>query len=485
MAVRAEGGKDGGVAEGGGLDDGEELVVGEGGEEAAGVVGGELGGGGEEVGLLAVAVVVVPGGLRKEGLEFVRMRKRYEKLQWTNETGCQSVQSLEVSVNAVKDYHQFSDVKAGAGITEVHFLPFNPVDKRTAITYIDSNGNWHRASKGAPEQIIELCQVQTDIKRKAHDIIDKFADRGLRSLAVAQQTVPEKTKESARGPWVFVGLLPLFDPPRHDSAETIRQALKLGVNVKMITGDQLAIAKETGRRLGMGTNMYPSSTLLGQTRDETTANLPVEELIEMADGFAGVFPEAGGVVINAGGNPPRGGSNTSDHGMTPDLNRHVEYDFMESVIFSENLLSSGRSSNQSPFFSPRTSICQIPTQSDLPSNISSNGGDLLVFGLEIPNPKPLTNDRFPSSDVSPIPATSISSDFQKLNRAAFPTGNYNSTPSCYEAKDVVTDAGGNPLDFSKGRYVDLDTGMFVTNPKLMPMLLKAVRESLDEKASSL
>ncbi|KAG5560694.1 hypothetical protein RHGRI_003880 [Rhododendron griersonianum] len=148
--------------------------------------------------------------------------------------------------------------QARAGITEVHFLPFNPVDKRTAITYIDSNGNWHSASKGAPEQIIELCQVQTDIKRKAHDIIDKFADRGLRSLAVAQQTVPEKTKESAGGPWVFVGLLPLFDPPRHDSAETIRQALKLGVNVKMITGDQLAIAKEIGRRLGMGTNMKSS-----------------------------------------------------------------------------------------------------------------------------------------------------------------------------------------------------------------------------------
>ncbi|GFZ11868.1 H[+]-ATPase 9 [Actinidia rufa] len=181
--------------------------------------------------------------------------------------------------------------EARAGITEVHFLPFNPVDKRTAITYIDSNGNWHRVSKGAPEQIIELCKVRDDVKKKAHDIIDKFAERGLRSLAVGQQTVPVKSKESAGGPWVFVGLLPLFDPPRHDSAETIRRALNLGVNVKMITGDQLAIGKETGRRLGMGTNMYPSSTLLGQTKDETTANLPVEELIEKADGFAGVFPE--------------------------------------------------------------------------------------------------------------------------------------------------------------------------------------------------
>ncbi|WCJ40418.1 Plasma membrane ATPase [Euphorbia peplus] len=181
--------------------------------------------------------------------------------------------------------------EARAGITEVHFLPFNPVDKRTAITYIDSEGDWHRVSKGAPEQIIELCNVREDIKKKAHDIIDKFADRGLRSLAVGRQTVPEKTKESPGGPWEFVGLLPLFDPPRHDSAETITRALNLGVNVKMITGDQLAIGKETGRRLGMGTNMYPSSALLGQTKDESIASLPVDELIEKADGFAGVFPE--------------------------------------------------------------------------------------------------------------------------------------------------------------------------------------------------
>lgn len=104
------------------------------------------------------------------------------------------------------------------------------------------------------------------------------------------QTVPEKTKESAGGPWQFVGLLPLFDPPRHDSAETIRRALNLGVNVKMITGDQLAIGKETGRRLGMGTNMYPSSTLLGEHKDESVTAIPVDELIEKADGFAGVFP---------------------------------------------------------------------------------------------------------------------------------------------------------------------------------------------------
>uniref|UniRef100_M4E5P7 Plasma membrane ATPase n=1 Tax=Brassica campestris TaxID=3711 RepID=M4E5P7_BRACM len=185
-----------------------------------------------------------------------------------------------------------SDPKeARAGIREVHFLPFNPTDKRTALTYIDSSGNWHRVSKGAPEQILELCKASNDLSKRVLDIIEKYAERGLRSLAVSRQTVPEKTKESLGSRWEFVGLLPLFDPPRHDSAETIRRALHLGVNVKMITGDQLAIGKETGRRLGMGTNMYPSSALLGNHKDPALANIPVEDLIEQADGFAGVFPE--------------------------------------------------------------------------------------------------------------------------------------------------------------------------------------------------
>ncbi|KAK3128537.1 hypothetical protein QOZ80_6BG0463170 [Eleusine coracana subsp. coracana] len=180
--------------------------------------------------------------------------------------------------------------EARAGITEVHFLPFNPVEKRTAITYVDGNGDWHRVSKGAPEQIIELCNMGAENEKKVHALIDGYADRGLRSLGVSYQQVPEKNKDGAGDPWQFIGLLPLFDPPRHDSAETIRRALHLGVNVKMITGDQLAIGKETGRRLGMGTNMYPSTTLLGD-KGSTVNGMPIDELIEKADGFAGVFPE--------------------------------------------------------------------------------------------------------------------------------------------------------------------------------------------------
>jgi H+-transporting ATPase len=78
--------------------------------------------------------------------------------------------------------------EAREGIKEVHFLPFNPVDKRTALTYIDlADNSWHRVSKGAPEQIMTLCKCKEDVVDKVHVIIDKYAERGLRSLAVARQ----------------------------------------------------------------------------------------------------------------------------------------------------------------------------------------------------------------------------------------------------------------------------------------------------------
>lgn len=68
-------------------------------------------------------------------------------------------------------------------------------------------------------------------------------------------------------------------------------------NENLSLGDQLAIAKETGRRLGMGTNMYPSSSLLGEGKDDAVGGLPIDELIEKADGFAGVFPGMSPVIF--------------------------------------------------------------------------------------------------------------------------------------------------------------------------------------------
>ncbi|KAL5077978.1 hypothetical protein RYX36_016962 [Vicia faba] len=135
--------------------------------------------------------------------------------------------AIDVSIIGMLADHK----EATTGITEVHFLPFNTNDKINALTYIDNkDGSWHRARKGAPDQVTFLCNMREDAQKKIHPMIEKFIERGLGSLGVARQEVPEKTKEIAGAPWQFVGLLSVFDPPRHDSAETIRQALNFSVN---------------------------------------------------------------------------------------------------------------------------------------------------------------------------------------------------------------------------------------------------------------
>ncbi|KAF9328481.1 plasma membrane H+-ATPase, partial [Linnemannia elongata] len=104
--------------------------------------------------------------------------------------------------------------------------------------------------------------------------------------------VPEGLKDSPGTGFTLIGLLPIYDPPRHDTKETIDRAQALGVKVKMITGDQLAIAKETGRRLKLGDHMFNASVLRdGPPADENVKSNTIDELVLEADGFAGVYPE--------------------------------------------------------------------------------------------------------------------------------------------------------------------------------------------------
>jgi len=188
----------------------------------------------------------------------------------------------------------YGDIKKiREGIEELQFKPFNPTDKRTEITYRTiSDGKVHRISKGMSHAILDLCtRNKTDEQiRQLNADVDEFAQRGLRALAVAIEDVPSGGVEDAGNGFELVGLLPIYDPPRSDTKETIERAIELGVKVKMITGDQLAIAKETGRRLGMGDNMFLSKTLKeGPPPDSGYQD--VDDLVLHADGFAGVYPE--------------------------------------------------------------------------------------------------------------------------------------------------------------------------------------------------
>jgi len=161
----------------------------------------------------------------------------------------------------------------------VHFQPFDPVHKRTEAT-VESDAHQFRVTKGAPQVILELATPSVDIKNAAVDAVGQFAARGFRSLGVA--------RTGKDNHWQFLGVLPLFDSPRPDSKSTIATASQMGIKVKMVTGDQIAIAKEMARELGLGQNIVDAGIL---SETEHYKESQIDEVIDEADGFAQVFPE--------------------------------------------------------------------------------------------------------------------------------------------------------------------------------------------------
>jgi H+-transporting ATPase len=166
------------------------------------------------------------------------------------------------------------------GYQVVHFLPFDPVHKRTEAAVKGTDGKEFKVTKGAPQVILELSANAAQVKPAVEKAVNEFAARGFRSLGVA--------RADGEGQWQFLGVLPLFDPPREQAKATIATARQMGVNVKMVTGDQVAIARETAAKLGLGTNILDASGF-GGTKHHETGQLA--ESIEKADGFAQVFPE--------------------------------------------------------------------------------------------------------------------------------------------------------------------------------------------------
>ncbi len=156
------------------------------------------------------------------------------------------------------------------------YQPFDPVSKRSAATVWDG-GRAFKVTKGAPQVILGLCHDQDDVREAASKVVDELALRGYRTLGVARTDENEK--------WRFLGLLPLHDPPREDSAETIRAAREQGVTIKMVTGDHQAIAREVAGELGLSRNIVTADALVG------LGERAEEEMIERAGGFAQVFPE--------------------------------------------------------------------------------------------------------------------------------------------------------------------------------------------------
>lgn len=183
----------------------------------------------------------------------------------------------KVTILCLKKYPKAREILR-QGWKTVKFTPFDPVSKRIT-TECRLGNDLYTCVKGAPRNILQLADASEDVKETYNTKTKEFARRGFRCLGVAVKKNDE--------PWTLLGLLSLFDPPREDTAQTLLEAQALGVPVKMLTGDAIAIAQETCRMLGLGTKIYNSSKLISGGLSGSLQH----DLVERADGFAEVFPE--------------------------------------------------------------------------------------------------------------------------------------------------------------------------------------------------
>ncbi len=174
------------------------------------------------------------------------------------------------------------------------FTPFDPVRKRTEAEVRSPDGKSFRVAKGAVQVVLDMCSNRDEVRSAVEQAVGEMAARGDRALGVARAEGGGEGEGGdgdgggSGGGWRFLGVLPLFDPPRADSKATVEAAGRMGIKVKMVTGDQRPIAREISGQLGLGRNILDAS---GFRDTEHHRGGELAEAIEKADGFAQVFPE--------------------------------------------------------------------------------------------------------------------------------------------------------------------------------------------------
>jgi len=169
-------------------------------------------------------------------------------------------------------------------VVPISFTPFDATSRRTEAV-VEENGVQLRVMKGALRTIAEACGLGLAAIEKLEPRVSAAAAKGYRTLAVA--------RGPAAGVPVLVGLVSLFDPPRADAKQLITELRNLGVSVKMLTGDALAIAAEVGQSVGL-----PNIRRVGDLKAASTkGGNEAIDLLAGADGFAEVYPEDKYIVV--------------------------------------------------------------------------------------------------------------------------------------------------------------------------------------------
>jgi plasma-membrane proton-efflux P-type ATPase len=163
------------------------------------------------------------------------------------------------------------------------FRPFDPKTRRTEAV-LERDGRRVRVMKGAVRAVAETCGLTAQATEALEARVREAGGTGNRVLAVA--------RGPADGTAEVVGLVELSDPPRPEAAQLMAALHGLGVSVKMLTGDGLAVASGIARAVGLaGIRRIADLKLAGGRAGEAAA------LLAGAGGFAEVYPEDKYVVV--------------------------------------------------------------------------------------------------------------------------------------------------------------------------------------------
>ena len=164
-----------------------------------------------------------------------------------------------------------------ASCHQVSFTPFDPSTRRTEA-YVKVENEQVYVVKGAAKTIMGLCKDCHDELDKIERDIDGFTAKGYRVLAVAEGRSKEEVE--------LIGIAALYDRPKENSPRLIGELKKLGISVKMLTGDALSIAREVASQAGLGDKISRITDLKSNLDNENTLRI-----MEESDGFAEIYPE--------------------------------------------------------------------------------------------------------------------------------------------------------------------------------------------------
>ncbi|HYA12652.1 MAG TPA: plasma-membrane proton-efflux P-type ATPase [Thermodesulfovibrionales bacterium] len=205
-----------------------------------------------------------PGYKREDVIRIAALASQEEGMDIIDRAVIEYARNMRVDLNEYK---------------QISYTPFNPSIKR-AEAIIEGRGERFRGIKGAAQIVISLCRgIDKETVEETNRTIEEFSHKGYRTIAVARSEGDNLNNLK------LTGLLPLADPPRPDSKDIIKEARKLGIKPIMLTGDNIAIAKEIASQVGIGSKIIRMVDMEGLSEDEQV------RIVGESDGFAEIYPE--------------------------------------------------------------------------------------------------------------------------------------------------------------------------------------------------